>query len=166
MNMPSPSWLKQILAPAKAEASVSVPATAPAETGIPEDVQDEIRQLAAQEAAALETIPDESEGEPEEEISEEEPSEEEPLEEDLDAEAAEEPEPPQEPPKPRRPLAKAEALVDAKALKEYFAQVGVMSDEARVVMTRDGWRTKAVDPAHVAMVDVVLPTERFAALKM
>ena len=55
VNIPTPEWTKQLLAEGpKAEASVSVSEPEPQpETSVPEDVQDEIRELAAAEAEAL-----------------------------------------------------------------------------------------------------------------
>ena len=39
-------------------------------------------------------------------------------------------------------------------------------DEFKVVATAEGWRARAVDPAHVAMVDINLPWEAFGIYKI
>ena len=73
---------------------------------------------------------------------------------------------PAEPEPPKLPSVRAEMLVDAKPLREFLSQVGAIADEVKVHMTRDGWNVKAVDPAHVAMIDVALPAQRIEALKL
>ena len=66
---------------------------------------------------------------------------------------------------PPGPYAAFAATIGVKELKQFLAQVGVLVDEARVVASRDGWRVKAVDPAHVAMVDVALPYVAFESFE-
>ena len=125
------------------------------ETDVPEDVQDEIRRLAAAEAEALAT-----EAPPEEipeEISEEEsPEEREAEEEALEADAEVLEGPPQEPPKPPRPPRRFEFLLRAAPMRTFLAQVAHLVDEAKIVATIEGWHVLAVDPAHVALIDVRL----------
>lgn len=152
VKTPVPEWMKQILAPVdKAEASVSVER----ETDVPEDVQEEVRALAA-EGLVLEVPPEE----PTEEISEEvDPEGElEADEEAIEAEAeAEAPvEPPEKPTMPSRPPRRFEFAFQAGPLRNFLAQVAHLVDEAKVVASQDGWHVRTVDPAHVAMIDVRL----------
>lgn len=72
-----------------------------------------------------------------------------------------EPELPAEPPEPPGPFHGLEAQVDVKALKAFLAQVLGVADEARVIADIDGWHVKVVDPAHVEMIDVLLPYKAF-----
>lgn len=144
VKTPVPEWTKQILASAeRAEASVSMSET---ETDLPQDVQDEIRVLAAAEAEALATDA------PPEAILEETPEELEADEEARETEA----QAPKGPPTPPRPPRRFEFLSRAGPLRTFLAQVAHLVDEAKVVAIRDAWRVLAVDPAHVALIDVRL----------
>lgn len=124
------------------------------ETDVPEDVQDEIRALAAAEADALVIEEPPGEAFDKEEPPEDAEGEEEALEADVQAEEAEEPL--RQPPSPPRPPRRFEFAFRAEALKAFLALVAHLVDEARVHATKDGWRILAVDPAHVAMVDLTL----------
>jgi proliferating cell nuclear antigen len=124
------------------------------ETDVPEDVQNEIRALAAAEADALVV-----EEPPEETLHEEEPPEDvegegEAFEADVQAEEAEEPL--QEPPTPPRPPRRFEFAFRAEPLKAFLGQVAQLVDEAKLVANREGWHVRAVDAAHVALIDVHL----------
>ncbi len=121
------------------------------ETDIPADVQDEIRELAAQEAASLEEVPEtavplEVPGEPE---ARESPD-------GMESEAEVEEQEPQEPPKEPRSPRRFEFRVEAARLKAFVAQLEHLVDEVKVHATQDGWHVLAVDPAHVAMVELRL----------
>ncbi len=159
VNIPTPEWIKELLGPTpKVEPSELVSEPETATTDVPEDVQDEICGLAAAEAEALvieppEEIPEEEalpevpegfEGDDQGEETETEPEAE-----------IEEPEP-QEPPKPPRIPRRFEFAVKASSLKAFLAHLEHLVDEAKVHATRDGWHVLAVDPAHVAMVDLIL----------
>jgi proliferating cell nuclear antigen len=169
VKIPVPEWTKQILAPVdKAEASVSVSEPEPVEhvpeelreereTDVPEDVQEEVRALAAAEAQALEIPPEEPAKESEEVYPEGEfEAEEEVLETEAEAEAEAPVEPPEEPPKPPRPPRRFEFAFQAGPLRTFLAQVAHLVDEAKIVASKDGWHVKAVDPAHIAMIDARL----------
>ncbi len=183
--MPTPEWLKELLAEVpKAEASVPVPKAEnkpmpdpmPAEeyeadlavdeaevaqgvlveddpsieTDVPADVQDEIRGLAASMAEALEVPePESPEGDFEEETAGKVAAADE-------AEAEPKEQEPPEPPKPRRLPRRFEFAIKASSLKAFLAHLEHLVDEARVHATEDGWHVLAVDPAHVAMVDLTL----------
>jgi DNA polymerase III sliding clamp (beta) subunit (PCNA family) len=70
-----------------------------------------------------------------------------------------EPEPPTRP-EPMRPIVpvEIEVRVGGKTLKTFLTQIGTMVDECKVVArNHEGLIVKAVDPAHVAMVEVALP---------
>ncbi len=159
VNIPTPEWIKELLGPTpKVEPSEPVPEPESATTDVPEDVQDEIRELAAAEAEALVV-------EPPEEIPEEEALPEAPEEpEDVDQAEVPEAEPeaeaeeaePKEPPKTPRTPRRFEFAFKASSLKAFVAQIEHLVDEAKVVADKDGWHVRAVDPAHVAMVELHL----------
>lgn len=92
------------------------------------------------------------------------------LEDDAEAEALGEvpAEMPAEPePAPAKPALTAFAEVPAAALKTFVALVDAVAKmTAKVVVTRDGWSVRAVDPAHVEMVDVSLPWGAFRDARM
>ncbi len=146
VNIPTPEWMKELLATPKAaaESHVSVPEPEPPETSVPEDVQNEIRELASQEAATVEVVPEDLEPTAEETEAE--------AEAELEAETEEQE--PQEPQTPPRPPRRFEFSVEAATIKAFVAQLEHLVDEVRVHVTRDGWHVLAVDPAHVAMVDL------------
>ncbi len=157
VKTPQTHRTKQILADVL-ETTASGPVSEPRETDIPEHVQDEIRALAALEGERLSLKPSE-------EIVEEEalpatPEELEAEEEDAEAEAEpevqDEQEEPEEKPKPQRPPRRFEFRVEAPTLKAFAAQLEHLADEVRVHAAQDGWHVLAVDPAHVAMVDLRL----------
>jgi proliferating cell nuclear antigen len=83
---------------------------------------------------------------------------------EVEEEVGPEPEVPEEPEPPRPPVPHPglEAWVETKALKTFLAQVEAIADEARVISDLDGWHVKAVDPAHVAMIEVTLPFAAFS----
>ena len=147
MKTPIPEWSKPILVPAtKAEASGAASARE-TETDIPKDVQDQIYALAAADAEMLGL-----EAKPEDIRVED-------LEADNEAfEAGTEStnELPPEPPKPPRPARRCEFVAKAGPLRTFLAQVAHLVDEAKIVATRDAWHVLAVDPAHVALIDVRL----------
>ncbi len=145
--MTTPAWLKNMLgyAQAKAQAQEAQASTVQAQESVPQDVQDPVEvQMAAQEAQVLEPEVPEVDLE---ELTEEEEAE---LEEDSQ-EPPEEgtPEPPTEPRPPRR----FEFALKASDLKAFVALLGHMVDEAKVVANKDGWHVRAVDSAHVAMIE-------------
>ena len=156
---PIPEWMKETLvSPNQVETNPTVQEREPepeaVETDVPEDVQDEIRALAAAEAETLAF-----EEPPEETFDEEEPpedtdGEEEAFEAEAQPEEAEEPL--REPPSPPRPLRRFEGAFRGEPLQALLAQVAHLVDEAKIVANRDGWHVRAVDPAHVALIDVHL----------
>ncbi len=157
--MPTPEWIRELLGPTpKVEPSEPVSEPETATTDVPEDVQDEIRALAAAEAEALVLEPPEEI--PEEEVLPEAPEEFEAEGQVEETEAEPEAEieelEPQEPPKPPRPPRRFEFAVKASSLKAFVAHLEHLVDEVKVHATRDAWRVLAVDPAHVAMVDLTL----------
>ena len=159
--MPTPEWIRELLAdaarpPPVASVNEPEPANEPvAETDVPEDLQEEIRAAAAAEAALVETPEPEVENvdiaETETEAVE--------LEEGAvpeDAEAGEDEQEPPEPPKEPRPARRFEFRVGAAPLKAFVALLEPLADEVKVTANESGWHVKAVDPAHVAMVDLTL----------
>ncbi len=54
-----------------------------------------------------------------------------------------------------------EATVKANVLKEFTGVLSTLTDEAKIVINEKGIVVKAVDPAHVAMVDLTLNKEAF-----
>lgn len=136
-------------AQAKAQAQEAQASTVQAQESVPQDVQDPVEvELAAQEAQVLE--PEVPEVDLDELTAEEEAD----LEEDSQ-EPPEEgtPEPPKEPRPPRR----FEFALKASDLKAFVALLDHMTDEAKVVANQDGWHVRAVDPAHVAMIETHVP---------
>lgn len=57
------------------------------------------------------------------------------------------------------------AEIKAKSLKEIAQILGVLVDEALFVLNKDGLSIKAVDPAHVAMVDLNFDSSGFESLE-
>lgn len=55
------------------------------------------------------------------------------------------------------PVYEAELKVDARDFRTFLGQIGALADECRLVLEDDGLHVKVVDPAHVAMIDVVFP---------
>lgn len=53
------------------------------------------------------------------------------------------------------------ATIDATALQNVLEAVGVLVDECRIQVTREGMRFRAADPALVALVDVTLEADCF-----
>ncbi len=51
-----------------------------------------------------------------------------------------------------------EAVINARAFKDFLRQVEVVTDEAKLVADAEGFHVLAVDPAHVAMVSADLPS--------
>ncbi len=51
-----------------------------------------------------------------------------------------------------------EAVINARAFKDFLRQVAVVTDEAKLVADGEGFHVLSVDPAHVAMVSVDLPS--------
>ncbi len=92
------------------------------------------------------------------------------LEDDVEAEALDggagvpaEPRPAQEAPsqeeKPKEVRVETvEAVINARAFKDFLRQVAVVTDEAKLVADAEGFHVLSVDPAHVAMVTVDLPS--------
>lgn len=159
MNIPTPEWMKPMLVPA-APAETSVPVVEPEqeaiETDVPEDVQVEVRELAAQEQAALATTPPEVVEMPEGLEHGSGDRDEAPDGFDDEPEAESPVEFSDEPPRPSRTPRCFDIGVRALALKAFLAQVGHLVDEAKATVGRDGVRVVCVDPAHVALVDVTL----------
>ena len=56
------------------------------------------------------------------------------------------------------PETTAEIIVDAKALQAFVAQVKAVSVEGRILFEPDGLHVKVVDPAHVELADIKLPS--------
>ncbi len=157
--MPTPEWIKELLADAaKPPPAVPVPEAANepvAETDVPEDVQEEIRAAAAAEASLVEAP------EPEVEYVDlrETEAEETELEEGAvpeDVEAGEDEQEPPEPPREPRPPRRFEFRVGAAQLKAFVALLEPLADEVKVTAHADEWHVLAVDPAHVAMLDLTL----------
>ncbi len=159
--MPTPEWIKELLAeaarpPPAMPVSVPEPANEPVpETDIPADVQEEIRATAAAEAALVGVL------EPEIEYVDvvETETEDVELEEGAvpeEVEAEEDEQEPPEPPKEPRPPRRFEFRVNAAPLKAFVALLEPLADEVKVTANGDAWHVLAVDPAHVAMVDLTL----------
>ncbi len=163
VNIPTPEWMKELLSTAKAEKEPRVPMpespepeAPPTEAGIPEDVQDEVRGLAASmaETRVLEPPEQTSEDDLEESTPEEIEAEEEA---ELAQAEAEQGEPePEEPPKPPRVPRRFEFAFKASSLKAFVAHLEHLVEEAKVTADKDGWHVLAVDPAHVALVELHL----------
>ena len=58
-----------------------------------------------------------------------------------------------------------DAKVKAEILKEVVDVISTLVDEAKFNVTKDGVSVKAVDPAHVAMVDLGLERGAFDAFR-
>lgn len=54
-----------------------------------------------------------------------------------------------------------EATVKANVLKEFTGVLSTLTDEAKIVINEKGITVRAVDPAHVAMVDLTLDAKAF-----
>ena len=54
-----------------------------------------------------------------------------------------------------------EATVKANVLKEFTGVLSTLTDEAKIIIDEKGIAVKAVDPAHVAMVDLTLNAKAF-----
>ncbi len=145
VKMPIPEWSKPILVPAEKVGANG--AASPRETDIPEDAQDEIRALAAAEEAETMGLEAPEDIRVEDLDAEEEASE-------AGTEAPDES--PPEPPKPSRAPGRFEFVAKAGSLRTFLAQVAHLVDEAKIVATREAWHVLAVDPAHVALIDVRL----------
>ncbi len=69
---------------------------------------------------------------------------------------------PEAPPQEEKPkevrVETVEAVINAKAFKDFLRQVAVVADEAKLVADAEGFHVLSVDPAHVAMVTVDLPS--------
>jgi proliferating cell nuclear antigen len=57
------------------------------------------------------------------------------------------------------------AKVKAGVIKNIIDATGTLVDEAKIHVTADGWQLRAVDPAHVAMVDLTLGAKAFQEYK-
>ncbi len=139
---------------AKGKPQEAAPGPEAIETDVPEDVQDEVRALAAAEAETLAF-----EEPPEETFDEEDPSKSLEAEDAVsEAEAPDEgsEEPPEEPPTPARTPRRFEFAFRAAPLRAFLAQVAQLADEAKVIANGEGWHIRAVDAAHVALIDVHL----------
>ncbi len=132
-----------------AQAKAAQASTVQAQESVPQDVQDPVEiELAAQEAQVLEPEDPEVDLEP---LTEEEEAE---LEEDSQEPPVEgTPEPPKEPRPPRR----FEFALKASDLKAFVALLDHVTDEAKVIANKDGWHVRAVDPAHVALIETHVP---------
>ncbi len=60
-----------------------------------------------------------------------------------------------------KPVPMLEAQFDAGILKEFLKEIAAIDDEAKMVVDRDGWHVRAVDPAHIAFVALDLPLAVF-----
>ncbi len=155
--------MKELLSTTKAEKELRVPMPEipepedpPTEAGIPENVQDEVRGLAASMAETQVLEPPEQTSEEDlEELTPEKIEAEEEAE-LAQAEAEEDEQEPEEPPKAPRIPRRFEFALKASSLKAFVALLEHLVDEAKVVADKDGWHVRAVDPAHVAMVDLHL----------
>ncbi len=139
---------------AKGTSQEAAPGREAIETDVPEDVQDKVRALAAAEADALAF-----EEPPEGTFDGEEPSEVLEAEDAAsEAESSDEgsEEPPEEPPTPTRTPRRFEFAFLAEPLRAFLAQVAQLVDGAKVIANGDGWHVRAVDAAHVALIDVHL----------
>jgi proliferating cell nuclear antigen len=58
------------------------------------------------------------------------------------------------------------ARIKAETLKEVIDVISTLVDEAKFKITKEGINIKAVDPAHVAMVDLSLSTKAFEEYKV
>ncbi len=147
--MPADEYEADVAADDAEIEEVLEPDDPPMQTGIPEALQDEIRELAAVQAEATEVYPEDVQVHEEGLEAEEEAA----L---AEAEAEYDEQEPEEPPKQPRTPRRYEFALQASALKAFLAQIGHLVDEAKVCATRDGWHVLAVDPAHVAMIDLSL----------
>ncbi len=156
-----PKWIESILNARPAElvpVQVQDEGQLPVETPPPPAMEEE--GLALEELDGIDQEP--SFEEPEEELGD--------LEDDVEAEAPDgeaevpaEPQPAQEtPPQEEKPkevrVETVEAVINARAFKDFLRQVEVVTDEAKLVADAEGFHVLSVDPAHVAMVSVDLPS--------
>jgi len=58
-----------------------------------------------------------------------------------------------------------EAKIKVDLLREVIRTVSILVEEAKIYMGPDGMRTRAVDPAHVAMIDIELEPSVFEEFK-
>jgi proliferating cell nuclear antigen len=65
------------------------------------------------------------------------------------------------PPEPPKPAMTAFAEIPAAALKPFVALVDAVASIVKVVVTRDGWSVRAVDPAHIELIDISLAWAAF-----
>ena len=54
-----------------------------------------------------------------------------------------------------------ECRMNGRTLQAIVNHVCTLTDEARISITSEGWRIKVVDPAHIAMVDIVVTMQSF-----
>jgi len=59
-------------------------------------------------------------------------------------------------PAPTRTPRRLEFAARAGPLRAFLTSLDIVADEAKVVVSADGWRVRTVDPAHVAMVEAHL----------
>ncbi len=156
-----PKWIENVL-----NAKAAEPVPVPVQDGGQPSMETPPPPAMEEEGLAPEEL-DEVDQDP----SFEEPGEElEDLEDDVEAEALDgEAEAPAEPqpvrgttPKEEKPkevrVETVEAVMNARAFKDFLRQVEVVTDEARLVADAEGFHVLSVDPAHVAMVSVDLPS--------
>jgi proliferating cell nuclear antigen len=53
------------------------------------------------------------------------------------------------------------ARIECGLLRGFLTGISTLVDESKVVMDKKKWRVQCVDPAHVAMLDIEIPTELF-----
>lgn len=122
----------------------------PAETDLPEDIQEEIRALAAAELASSGAV----NADPVDEAEFDEA----PAGDDELDETSSEGTPVE--PVSRGPPKAYDLTLRAESLRAFVARLAVLTDEAKLVVSKDGLHALAVDPAHVALVEVRLDEVR------
>ncbi len=180
--MPTPTWIKELLGPTPKDEPTTepVPDTMPGneyaadvvvddadaaedlagddgpseETDLPIDVQDEVRALAAQEAEVLANLPEPDL--PEGIVAAETDPEERAPDEDGDDGEDDQEDAPETPPPTPRPPRRFEFDLAARTLRAFVAHLDHLVDEVKVTAQEDELRVVAVDPAHLALVDVRL----------
>ncbi len=157
VNIPTPEWIKALLTSPKPVPAPPVPEPETAPMPNPMTAEEHAADVAVDEAEVAQVlVEDPPIGVPATDLDELTPEEEAELEEDSYEPPVEgTPEPPG-PPKEPRPPRRFEFAFKASSLKAFVAQIEHLVDEAKVVADKDGWHVRAVDPAHVAMVELHL----------
>lgn len=52
-------------------------------------------------------------------------------------------------------------VIDVKKFRKFIGALWSINEEAKIRITKDGWKARVVDDAHVAMIDFTLPKHEF-----